>query len=930
MHYRSTALWLLYTGLSITLSAQPDRLPDSVYNALYDSVALYYYQAPDRSLGYLQEIQQLSTDTEDIGVLYNAVLYPVSLHIRNNNYEGARQAVDAARQLWQDHASYFDTSSYRQYERSYLYYAEANLAYQYSDYPAVVDAAEVLAFQRPDEFVPDSTWYVTSLAYLAKAYQHMGDYERALDLFRMRARIEQRKPFYPYLQMGQIALLKGDNELAIKHLKYSIQLLEEEGFTERRRSAYATTYGFLAKAIDGLAPAEQYLTQMKAYAEPQPQLVSYYHQTAGDVMMSYERHAAALDHYSRLRVILLESLPRDHPDVVATNVRLAQAYLANGEYILADVFIEQAYDYWRPIFEAEVSNYDRIVDKIGLLEVLELRGDIALARERPDFALEYYDQALSLLPYIRQQVISAESRRRLSGQSRRLYEAAIQAHARAFYQNEDRRHLTAIARYIGDSKNRTLLETTRSRNALHTAELPEAVTTREYALLQQLDRAAKAWREAERDSTVADSTVTRLSYAFSDANNAHQRFIDSLSIAYPRYHRLKYAESERPLDLLQQEARRDSCLFMDYFVGDTSAVMLMVDATEVRLLPLPHPDRLAQLIRDLRQPIEQRSLGGWSSWAAGAHEAYRLLIAPALGASKSTNRLVILPDGVLAYLPFGMLLTQPSTGDIYQDRMHFLLRGYAISYAYSNQLRQGDARIEAASPYAGFAPLYHDRQGIAHLPNTQRNVASVAQRLRGRAFTDTTATASRFRQEAGNHRILHLAMHTYADDRQPLDSRLLFSQSQDLTVDALFRMEVPADLAILSACNTGIGQLRKGEGLTSISRAFAYAGCPSTVMSLWSVPNESTGDITVGMMEYLQRGFTKDRALQRAQLDYLDAIVAPEQAHPLYWAGFVVVGDASAVDLTAPVSQWLWWGIGIGAVVLLVLVLVLGRMRRAA
>ncbi|MEL6988581.1 MAG: CHAT domain-containing protein, partial [Bacteroidota bacterium] len=122
----------------------------------------------------------------------------------------------------------------------------------------------------------------------------------------------------------------------------------------------------------------------------------------------------------------------------------------------------------------------------------------------------------------------------------------------------------------------------------------------------------------------------------------------------------------------------------------------------------------------------------------------------------------------------------------------------------------------------------------------------------------------------------------------------------------LCNMNLNAQLAVLSACNTGSGSYKKGEGNMSLSRAFNYAGVPTTVHSLWKVPDEATSSIMLKFYEGLKNGLRKDEALKNAKSSYLENNVIPERAHPYYWAGFVLNGNESPILIEAKTSYtWL-------------------------
>ena len=91
----------------------------------------------------------------------------------------------------------------------------------------------------------------------------------------------------------------------------------------------------------------------------------------------------------------------------------------------------------------------------------------------------------------------------------------------------------------------------------------------------------------------------------------------------------------------------------------------------------------------------------------------------------------------------------------------------------------------------------------------------------------------------------------------------------------------------------------------SLSRAFRYAGVPSTVMSLWKVPDDATSKIMSHFYQFLKEGDTKDSALRRAKLAYLDQTITPEQKHPFYWAGFVAAGDMEKISVSS-FNFWKW------------------------
>jgi len=268
----------------------------------------------------------------------------------------------------------------------------------------------------------------------------------------------------------------------------------------------------------------------------------------------------------------------------------------------------------------------------------------------------------------------------------------------------------------------------------------------------------------------------------------------------------------------------------------------------------------------------------------------------------------------------------------------YLLKKYAISYAYTSKLFFDQVKQErldkATKKFAGFGLSYDDytleglsnwsinnlapdgqKRQIGKLIYATQEVQEVAKIFDGDLWIDQKATQVSFLEHAGKYQILHLAMHAMENKNNPMHSALAFSRPDDnspylLRAADIYSLPLPANLAVLSACDTGFGKLHKGEGVRSLARAFAYAGCPSIIANLWSASDASSIEILIPFYQNLQKGQSKDVALQNAKLQYLQE-TSPTYTAPEYWANLVVLGSATPIDFEAGASFPLWWGCGI-------------------
>jgi CHAT domain-containing protein len=193
-----------------------------------------------------------------------------------------------------------------------------------------------------------------------------------------------------------------------------------------------------------------------------------------------------------------------------------------------------------------------------------------------------------------------------------------------------------------------------------------------------------------------------------------------------------------------------------------------------------------------------------------------------------------------------------------------------------------------------------NRTTLKPLVGSAKEVRAIIKIVGGDFRIGNEASEFSFKELSSNYRILHLAAHAFIDEDDPLNSTLVFSPNNEgdedgfLNVFEIYNLDLNASMVVLSACNTGYGKLKRGEGIMSLARAFFYAGVPDVVMTLWTVGDESGGKLMTHFYQNLAKGASKDVALRNAKLSFLEE-ADPIIQHPFYWSGYIVVGDNSAI-----------------------------------
>lgn len=280
-----------------------------------------------------------------------------------------------------------------------------------------------------------------------------------------------------------------------------------------------------------------------------------------------------------------------------------------------------------------------------------------------------------------------------------------------------------------------------------------------------------------------------------------------------------------------------------------------------------------------------------------------------------SSEMVIFTDGILLNMPFDILFTDSPNREWTFRELPYLIRKKQVSYASTfDQLSKPIEYKNGPKRYLGVAPVYKTDKSPKSLrgahsalffnqlevSQTQKSIGS------GRAILGKEATKAKFLSELENVDWLHLAAHAKFDDIITYQSYFSFSDLDSLEnhlyAHEIASLDLPIDLAVLSACETNKGNSKNGLGLLGLAKAFQIAGCNNLVITNWLVDDAASQEVISNMFSQKSIGLSTPVALRKAKLHYLEN--APEAiAHPIYWAGFNYYG---AIDHAGQHSSF-WW-----------------------
>lgn len=754
---------------------------------------------------------------------------------------------------------------------------------------------------------------------LGKAYYNVGStfwglderdsckayYAEAIKVWRESQGDDFEYLMYMYDVLGSYAWEEGQNEEALGYFNRAgeIQLLSggesNEGDRLQSSADQLAENGLLEEALQGYQDALAYRIENLGWAN-----VS----TAGCYNYIARTLAQMDDHEAALQACS-DALARYCPDFKPQSIfdTPENVEIHKGLHFLLDVLFVR-------------------------FDILRSMGDVADESELARAQRETIDKSIEVIDLLRTGKRTERSQVFWTSKVNPFFESAISHYASCYLQSADAQMLDEIFLLMEKSRAFVLNQANRELAAMDVAGIPTEIQQEERDLKKSLtdlmafiDLEEKRCEYADVDKLDVwqqEEVRIRAEYA---------RFIAELEKNYPDYYQLKYDPQTITLGEIQTRLGSASQL-VSYFIGEEQAYALRIMDSECELFEIETPTDISRKILQFRGLIDSPT-----EHLTSPQSTYTQFIQTASELAQSLFPLswcdyeetVIIPDGLLHYLPFDLLLvSSPSSSARNYRDLDYLLRHTTISTTPSASLfsLQMEKQPRASNRYAGFAPSYditdqevYPWNEIEALTHNLTEVNKVNELVGGSSFAGVKATEAVFKSQSAKAAILHLAMHTNIQDDEPGFSGFLFNgpdASEDgvLQTHEIYSLSLEAQLAVLSSCNTGKGELQKGEGVFSLARGFSYAGCPSILMTLWECDDASTQQLVQSFFSASLEGQTKSSALRQAKLDYLTNC-DDVQAFPYYWSGLTLVGNTKPLDLPNE-SNWYFYLILVVAIVI--------------
>jgi len=440
------------------------------------------------------------------------------------------------------------------------------------------------------------------------------------------------------------------------------------------------------------------------------------------------------------------------------------------------------------------------------------------------------------------------------------------------------------------SKSAVLQESIADSNAKSFSGIPNPVLDEEKNFKSQI--ALLTQKLAQKPNAEEEQKLRSLLFNLDREYNA---FIKKLEQDYPNYFNLKFNQSSPTVSELQKQLDAKTAI-LSYFITEKNKRLYIFILTKEKfnVKNLTLPEDFDRYTKGLNNSLLYNDL---AIYKRSASPLSRLLI-PHL--PTGIKELIVIPTGRLGTLPFETLVSSKIKSEDFTT-IPFLVKRFAVSYEFSVGLLAQKAKSmnnsESPSIFLCAPVKFPDKDDLNELPGTESEVNTIAGLFASKSSLAKFGDANESLIKSGtlsNFNYLHFATHGIVDEADPELSRIFLNDSKaedgNLFAGEIYNLNLNANLAVLSACQTGLGKFSKGEGVIGLSRALVYAGARNIIVSFWSVADESTAQLMTDFYTLLLKNTNQNfsSTLQQAKVKMINE---GKYAAPYYWAPFVLIGQ---------------------------------------
>ncbi len=755
-----------------------------------------------------------------------------------------------------------------------------------------------------------------------------GDYQQAINYYKKTISVDENHKNFTAVRASWEKNIANayrnlqEYEQSYKHYLVSKNIIETYEVNKTSKKYYSDIYVNLGEYYHtvGKYDTAHYYLDLALEFEPEEDILIEYYQNKGVTLLKQKEFNKAQESLKIAEQKRIALHSDRHEKLAKTYLTIGNVYKQQNNYPLALEFYQKA------LIASTLDFNDRnpknnpksniILSQLTMLQSLEAKASIFTSQENYNDALNTYAIAQSLIEeMLRKNIRASESRFFLVNKSKSLYESAIQT---ALKKGDQK----AAFSFSQKSHGLLLWQNYQENQATQNSGIPDSLLKKEHNLKIEISETERQLYKAHQSNLKEE--IKGFEGTIFELNLEYQTLLKSLEKDFPQYYQLKYVALDAPsISSIQSKLLDKETAMFEYFLGEKTIYLFVITKQKITVSQKDIPENFNSIVSDFRSSLSEPNSETFDAYCANATLLYKLLLEDAMTQTSNLKNIIVIPDEELNYIPFSSLIASIPTevkNNARYDLLPFLVYDYNFSYNYSSALFPKQKHtIPEDNLLVGYAPSFldptDDQPSLDSLLHNVDEVLLINKLVGGQIYLDDNATLDQFKKDINKYKIAHLATHASCNDSIPADSKIHFHDSP-LYANEIYNLPHQLSMAVLSACETGSGRIRKGEGIISMARAFISSGCPSVITSLWKVKDEQTSQIMTHFYLHLKNGKKKNVALNQAKRDYLIENTSSSYYHPYYWATFVPIGNIDSIVQTS--NSYIYYGL-----LLLLLLLIL-------
>jgi CHAT domain-containing protein len=581
----------------------------------------------------------------------------------------------------------------------------------------------------------------------------------------------------------------------------------------------------------------------------------------------------ALQYLEKSKKLLIKNSLTTVRDLAKIYVEIATIHFAANDFLETEQALHGALKILLPGIEAKEIQPENLYPENTFIPIFDL---LAAISQKTDVALQYYQLSFAVTDMLLTQFTNQENKLRLLDENRLRSEKCIALLYSEYQKTKHKTHLIRAFQYAEDSKA-VLIREASQRNSLIEQFPNDTLLKKQQYLLAQQEIKKDLIVRAELNNT---SLNVKDRIELSEISRALKQLQNQINDKY-----FSINNTGLNFQTLTKKLRKDKAVLYAYFQGKQALYLFAINPESEDFIKIERTPNLEKNIQkyiayfDDAFAINEDQTG----FLDLAFEIYRAL---KLNLIQKNKNVLIIPDGLLSFIPFETLVYEQTNVSNYAQ-IPFLFKKHQLVYNLSAGAYLNTLETKYQDKLLGVFPVFeNEKQPLTYSIEESK---AIQMSLSATLLMRQNATKNSFKKLASQYDILHLSTHAEAGNYAiPASIRFI---DNEMSVNEVYSLQIQPYLVVLSACETGIGKLQKSEGPLSIARAFQYAGAKNLVFSLWKINDKSSAEWMRNFYKSLSDSESISWANQKAKLDYLNnPNINNIQKSPYYWGAFVYYG----------------------------------------